>query len=288
MDERNQIVAGLADSWEFSPSGDELTFNLHSGVRFQGCSAISHASQRVLNAADVKASFERLIRAHSPYGYIFDHVVGIDAFKAKRAPSVSGFIVNSSLQFTIKLQRPFLTMLPWLLAPAAYILPAELPEKYDFGKGSCGTGPFVLTSWDGTEAKFTANRAYRLKENGRSLPLAPHLSIRVIKDASVQLAAFRAGELDVLNVPLPLFHSLLNDDGSLKPDWSGFSYREVKLNNLQFIAFNMQSTGWGSTPDLRRRLSQALNRNEIVRGLYAGKARPATSIIPTGIAGFEK
>jgi len=285
LDEGNKIVPSLATSWAFSDAGDALTFELRPNVRFHE-TAFRKAS-KAMAASDVKVSFERLIKANSPYSYIFDHVVGIDEFKNDSAPHVTGFVVDAPLRFTIKLKQAFPTMLPWLLAPAAYVLPAEVPRDFDVTKGSCGTGPFVLTGWDGSVARFNANRVYWLSDNGTHLPLAKTLSIRIMKDASSLLAAYEQHSLDILSVPLPLFDAVLDKDGKVLPKWSTHRFREVKLNNLKFIGFNMLSQTWGGDPALRQRVSDALDRQEIVRELFKGKARAATSIVPSGMAGFN-
>ncbi len=286
LDENNKIVPALATHWQFSPGHDKLTFDLRPNVRFHPASFLKNAATRTVTADDVKATFERLIKVNSPYGYLFDHVVGVEAFKAKKTNQVSGFVVEGPLRFSIKLQKAFPTMLPWLLAPATYVVPREIPAKYDFTKGSCGTGPFILTSWNGSEAQYRSNPAYYLRDGARPLPKAKTLSLRVIKDANTALLAYKNKELDILNVPLPLFDTVLDASGTVKPEWSGSEFREVKLNNLKFIAFNMEAAPWGKSPELRRRVYNAINRDEIVRQLFRGKARPAKSIIPSGLAGF--
>lgn len=284
----NKIVPALATDWHFSKNGDQLTFNLRPGVKFHAAAFITKPEQRNMDAGDVKATFERLIKANSPYGYIFDYVAGVDEFKAGKTPDVSGFVIEGPLKFSIQLKRSFPTMLPWLLAPATYVLPAELPDGHEFARGSVGTGPFILKSWDGSLAKYTVNGDYWLSEGRAKLPKAKALSVRVIKDANTMFLAYKQGELDVLNVPLPLFDAVLNAQGGLKPEWKDHRFREVKLNNLKYLGFNMGAKPWGESVELRRRVEQALNRQEIVRELFKGKARVTTSIIPDGVAGFQQ
>jgi peptide/nickel transport system substrate-binding protein len=180
-------------------------------------------------------------------------------------------------------------MLPWLLAPAAYVLPRETPEHYDFSQGSVGTGPFALVSWDGALARFAAHPGYWLKDaqRGTALPLAKTLSIRVMKDPNTALAAFRGGELDILNVPLAVFPEILDGGGRVKATYREYGYREVKLLNLKFLAFNMQRGPWGSSLELRRRVLAAIDREGIARLLFRGKATVASSVMPAGFPGFE-
>jgi len=256
-------------------------------VRFHHPPGADWLKPRPLDSEDVRASFERLLKSTSPYTYIFDYVQGVEEFKASKARHVSGFQTPDTSTFVIVLKQPFPTMLEWLLAPAAYIVPRELPAGYDFSRGSVGTGAFALTSWDGTVAKFQAHRDYWFIENGVRLPLAKQLSIRIIKDSNAALAAFRAGELDILNIPLALYSEILDSSGNLKPAYKQYPFREVKLLNLKYLAFNMQAAPWGKSEDLRRRVSDAIDRQAITQQLFRGKARVATSVIPSGIPGFE-
>ena len=287
LDGQAKIIPALATSWEFSSGQDRLTFHLRSGVYFHQPPGENWLKRRTMDSGDVRASFERMLRSTSPYTYIFDYVQGVDDFKSGKAKHVAGFQTPNALTFVISLKQPFPTMLEWLLAPAAYILPAELPTSYDFSKGSIGTGAFILTSWDGTVATFRANENYWLIEDGIHLPKPKNLSIRVMKDSNAELAAFRGGELDILNVPVALYSEILNADGTLKNSYKQYSFCEVKLLNLKYLAFNMQASPWGKSEDLRRRVSQAIDRQAISQQLFRGKARVATSVIPSGIPGFE-
>ncbi len=271
------IVPALASSWEWSPAQDQLTFHLREGVQF-------HHATHPLESEDVRASFERMLKTTSPYGYMFDYVQGIDEFKRGKASHVSGFRTPDPRTFVLVLKQPFPTMLPWLLAPAAYILPREMPAKYDFSRGSVGTGPFELTSWDGAVATFKGNTRYWDK----SFTLANELSIRVMKDPNTALAAFRGGEIDILNVPLAVFPEILYGDGRLKPTYQQYGYRELKLLNLKFLAFNMRQAPWGTTLDLRRRVLAAIDRDGIARLLFRNKATVEKSIMPAGFPGFEE
>jgi ABC-type oligopeptide transport system substrate-binding subunit len=267
-----QILPMLATDWKTTRDGLQIDFHLRPGVKFHG------RWNHPLAASDVKASFERMLRVNSPYSYIFDQVEGVSAFKEKKAKEVSGFVATVPGTFSIRLAKPFPTMMEWLLAPAAYIVPRETPDKFDFSKESVGTGPFVLRSWDGVQARWDSNGNY-WAQSLQSHPLPRTLSLRVMKDINTQLAAFRQGELDILNIPLALFSEFLNADGSVRAS-SEYSYREVKLNNLKFITFNMQKAPYGKDEALRHRVAAALDRSVIVKDLFKGRARAATSIVP--------
>lgn len=281
LDSRNQLVPALADSWQVSADGQELKFSIRPNVPFHG--TLAGKSPRFVTAADVKASFERTAASTSPYAYIFDHVLGIDEFRAKRASAIVGLEARGNLDFLIKLSRPVPAMLQWLLAPAASVMPYDLPKDYDFRTGSKGTGPFALQEWNGTKAVFKGNDAYWGNLAGSQSMANRSLTISVIKDPSVQLLAFNRGELDILNIPLALYGAILDKSGKLQAQWSNNELRVVALGNLKFVAFNLSPSGSGPDKALRERIGAVINRNEMVDRLFRGQARVATSVLPSDV-----
>src|SRR5439155_67890 len=113
-----------------SKKKDTVTFQLRPNVAFHQAPFLRVG--RSVTSSDVRASFERVVKSNSPYAFIFDHVQGIAEFKAGKAQHIAGFQTPDALTFRIQMAGPFPTILPWLLAPAACILPAELPTNYNF------------------------------------------------------------------------------------------------------------------------------------------------------------
>jgi ABC-type transport system substrate-binding protein len=285
LDASNRIIPALAESWKFSPSANQLTFHLRPNVHFHASAALPEGT---LTSEDVRFSFERLLKENSPYSYIFDYVVGVGDFKAGKTPHVVGFLTPDPLTFTIALNRPFPTMLHWMLAPAASVVPHSLPHGYDFSKGSVGTGPFILRSFDGVTASFVANPAYYQRDvSGGRLPKAATMTLRVVQDPSALLAAFSQGDIDILNVPLALYPRFLLADGRPDPKWSAYTFRSVPLLNLKFVCFNMQASPWGTSADLRHHVEAAFDRDAIVTKVFRGHARAASSIVPPEMFQFD-
>jgi ABC-type transport system substrate-binding protein len=281
LDASNRIIPALATSWSWSANVDQLTFHLRSNVRFHPSDAFRTGT---LTSEDVRFSFERAIQENSPYAYVFDYVTGVGDFKAGKAPHVSGFLMPDALTFTIALDRPMPTMLRWLLEPGAVIVPHTLPHGYDFSKGSVGTGPFILRSFDGATASYVANGDYYLRdESGGKLPRAAKLSIRVVSQPSAMLAAFTQGEIDILKIPLALYPEFLSLDGTAAPKWRGYNFQSVPIFNLRFLCFNMREAPWGASEELRHQVESAIDRDAIVTKIYRGHARPALNIIPQDI-----
>ena len=98
--------------------------------------------------------------------------------------------------------------------------------------------------------------------------------------------AFLKGELDIFNVPLSLFTQIYDPQGKVKSKWSKYGYREVKLNNLKYLFFSMENSPWGEQVKLRKKISEAIDRQAIIEWIFKGRAREATTVIPSEIEGF--
>ncbi|MGH8549681.1 MAG: ABC transporter substrate-binding protein [Methylococcales bacterium] len=121
-----------------------------------------------------------------------------------------------------------------------------------------------MKSWDGVTARFDANPDYWLQGQ----PVAKTLSLRIVKDVNTLVTAFKRGETDILNVPLALFNDVFDKDGEVKEDWRGFVYRGVGLNNLKFLAFNMEKSPWGKDQSLRARVVAALDESPDAKAVH--------------------
>jgi ABC-type transport system substrate-binding protein len=87
-------------------------------------------------------------------------------------------------------------------------------------------------------------------------------------------------------VPLALYNEILDENGKVRSKYAGYEFREVPLNNLKFVAFKMSNAPWGTDVELRREVSQAINRDIIVKDLFRGHARASKTIIPPGMTNW--
>lgn len=282
LDENNSLMPHLASSYFFNKTYDTLDLILRDDVFFHQSSFLKQP--RELSAEDVKFSFERLTKLGSPYGYIFDHVIGIEEFRDNKIDHIAGIQILESKKIRILLQKPFPSMINWLLAPAAYIVPSGLPKDFDFTKESCGTGPYVLSSWDGEKASFINHQGYWLDSLSKENSPQKKLTVAVIKDSNREMAAFRNGEINILNLRIPHFPIVFDEAGNLKDEWKSFSLRATPLDNLKFIGFNMMDSVWGGEQSsLRQLVSDRLNRAKLVKQVLHGKGTGQKTIIPSGM-----
>lgn len=180
-------VPDLAESWEISDDATTYTFNLVEGVTWH--------DGEPFTSADVKFTFEEiLLNYHS-------------RTKAGLETALAGIDTPDDLTVVFRFNEPYAPLLQRLNVTEAPILPQHIyegvedPTQAEANLMPVGTGPFMFDAYTpGTEVRLVRNENY-FKEG---LPLLDAIVFRVIPDASTQIAALEAGEVDyVWRVPGP-------------------------------------------------------------------------------------
>ncbi len=177
-DQRGNIIPALAESWDLSQ--DELTLSLHlrQGVKFH--------NGDTLTAADVKASFERLLsdESRSPHKTKFELINAIE--------------IPDHTTVRLILSRPYAPLLRNLAGGAASILPRRaIQEGHEFSTHPIGTGPFVFKEWI-RDDRISYTKFSDYWQNGR--PYLDELEMKVVVEPTTQLMGLKVGEFDSIHV----------------------------------------------------------------------------------------
>src|ERR1051326_1192847 len=167
----------LAEAWERSTDGTQLTLHLRKGVQFH--------SGRDFTSADVAWNLER----------VKDPKVGAGILAGYRRPLGA---VETPDPSTVLLKSDK----PW---PAAFdffqlfnIVDKDTLEGPNAGRSAGGTGPFVLNEWvQGDHLTFKRNPNYW--QSGK--PYLDELQVSISSDAQANLLRFEASALDVGDSP---------------------------------------------------------------------------------------
>ena len=186
----------LLKSWEMI---DAQTYDLHlqEGVRFHN---VPPVNGRELTSDDVIWSFEHL-RQPDPL-YVYRTIHG----PLDRMEAVDKYTVR------MHLKAPAFSIMRFLgLSDGSQIIPREVEEdpNYDADSTVIGTGPFIHKEW----VPGTSNHAVRNPDYWR--PGKPHLdevNMIVMPDAAVRLAAFRSGNLELLDMEWGQAQTIWGDD----------------------------------------------------------------------------
>jgi len=255
----------LAESWEISSDGKIYTFKLRQGVTFH--------NGEPMNAQAVVFTFERFKEKGSR------NPLAGDVMNIAKIEAVDDYTVR------FYLNQPSATFLGTLSMPYAGILsPTAVEEAGDaFGQKPVGTGPFKLEEWQpGVSITLVRNPAYKwgppIVEN-QGPPHIEKVVFKFIPDASTQLAALQAGEVDILFVNQPGHILKLQEDENIQ-------LFEVTLNSLIYLGFNCQKPPFDDVR-VRQALAHAVNKAEIIETALGGVGEEAFAPLASTLLGFD-
>ena len=310
---------------EITDGGRTWTIHIKPGIYFADDAAFK-GKKRELTAADYVYSWKRLLdpRVRSPFSwYLQDKVVGADPI-VEAAKKTGRFDYDAPIdglraldRYTLRLQlkEPDFILIGYLTQTPMAAVAREVIEAYGDTSGwamsnPVGTGPYVLKSWRrGQQIVLEANPNYRdetfpessdpadrelvAKMHGKKLPIVGRIEISIIEESNPRLLAFNSGALDYANVPSDLTDTVLDAAGNLRPAYAerGVVLGRITQPALQYAYFNMEDPVVGGyTKDkiaLRRAISLAFDRPQMIRVVYQGQALPATQPIPPNLPGHD-
>src|SRR5215471_11012289 len=183
------VVPGLAEKWDVSANGLEVTFHLRKGVKFH--SSKSFKPTRDFNADDVLFSFNRMWKEDSPYhkvsggAYDYFNDMGMPDL-LKSIDKVDDYTVKFTLN---EPNAPMLANLGMDFATiqsaeyADYLMKAGTPEKFD--QEPVGTGPFQFVAYQKDAViRYKANPNFwggKVKLDNLVFSITPDASTRYAK-----------------------------------------------------------------------------------------------------------
>lgn len=290
LNERNEIAPLLAESYTHNNDYTVWQFKIRKGVYFHEDDSFGAQRTREVTAEDARDSFQRIVSKDSyPSFVLADAIQGVPDFQAGKASTVPGLRVVSPDTFEIQLQKPEPYFLYRITSPWFCIFPKEAVALGAdvFGKTKAvGTGPFRLVQRSDTEVVLEKNPRYWRQVSGN----ASRLTFRVIKNEQIRLSELRNGNLSMMRLPLALMPGLLNNvsanqsDFTLKAPFNNdFTVKAFPTFNTHFIGFNCDKMN----VHLRRAISLAINRQELVQAITHGSGTVTPGTVPVGVLGYQ-
>ncbi len=267
------VVPGLAESWEVSDDGMEVTFNLRQGVKFH--SNDQFTPTRDFNADDVIFTFDRQRLDDHPYNQVsggtweyFDgmsmpdlvtSVEKVDDYTVKfvLARPEAPFIANMAMDFASVLSAEY----------ADAMMEAGTPEMLN--QAPIGTGPFQFQAYQKDAViRYTKNPDY-WKEGA---PKVDNLIFAITPDASVRYQKLQSGECHVMPYPNPADVQAMKDN----PD---VNVLEQEGLNVGYLAYNTQQAPFDNV-NVRKALNMAIDKDAIIDVVFQGTGQKAKNPIP--------
>lgn len=246
--EDGSITPNLASGWEVSEDGLTYTFTLVDGVTFH--------DGTTFDAEDVLFSFNRAMAEDSknPAKRIFE---GIESMTAPDALTVEIKLSQSDAFFLFNMGKG-----------DAVIVGAETADNN--ATAPVGTGPFKFDNWNrGDRLTLIKNPDYRDAGN----VALDKVTFRFVADAAAATAAMMAEEIDAYPAfPAPELLEQFEADPR-------FNVTQGNTQGEVILAINNAKPPFDNI-EVRRAISHAINRDEIIDGAMYGKATPIGSFYP--------
>lgn len=267
-DENNEIVPGLAESWE---QVDDTTwsFKLREGVMF-------HDGEE-FNAEVVKMNLDRILdpAVASPRLFLFEMITNVEV--------VSDYEVNITTEY------PFAPLLAHLSHNGGgMVSPASIEADYEALNGGSdpgsvisqnpvGTGFFKFESWNpGSEIKLVKNEDYWGEEGAK----VDSVTFRVVPDSQVRAADLETGNVHIIDPVQPNEVERINNSGVA-------SVNQKASSSLAYLGFNTEKAPFDD-PLVRQAISKAIDREAIISGIYDNYGIPAIGPLAPGIFGYTE
>jgi peptide/nickel transport system substrate-binding protein len=249
-----EFTPRLAERWESSPDLKEWTFYLRKGVQF-------HYGFGEFTAKDVLHSYSLLIRQDSTAGTA---PLWRDAEEVK--------IVND-YQIVFRMKRP-MSIMPYL-ASRANELRIVSKAQWDkeglegWEKRPAGTGSYRYVG-----RKTGISIEYERVDNHWSdKPDFKELEIRVVPEETTRFAMLLGGEAHMVDLPRELQKDALGRGMKLVSSSQPVDYMSVYFGGQYYMPGDpkFQANVPWTNKKVRQAINMAVNRQEILRTIFAGK-----------------
>ena len=249
----------LVESFEWSPDGTTLDLVLRSGV--------SWSDGVPVTAEDVRWTWQAQTDPEVAWGY------------AQSKENIRDVEVIGQLELRIHFHQESPSQLAELNEGA--ILPKHVWSELPFSEWRSNeswfadhlvvNGPFTLESWTRQEQIVLRRNESYFEPN---LPRLDRVVLRVVPQKQNQIGELQAGEVDFVEQVPPAEVSRLEEQGvQILRFWA---------RQFNYICWNTQRPLLAD-PEVRRALTMAIDRQEIIDTLWYGFARIAVSPILTSI-----
>ncbi len=243
------IEGDLAESWEISPDGLEITFRLRRGVRWHDGAPFT--------AEDVRFTYELLVDPATPTAYAEDFL------------QVQRFQVLDPHTVRVSYGKPFA---PALISWGMPIVPRHLLEGEDLtttplARSPVGTGPYRFVKWlTGEQIVLEASEDYW---EGRP-NIDQHIT-RVIPDTATMFLELKAGGVDWMGLD-PVQYTRQTGTETFRRDFRKYRYLDFMYT---YLGFNLEDPRFADRR-VRQAIAHAIDKQELVDIVLLGLGQAVT------------
>ena len=244
-DADDQVVPGLAESWDYDEDTYTYTFHIRDGIKWH--------DGEPFTADDVKFTIEA----------IMDPDNGSE--NAPNYEDVQEITVTDDQTIAFKLAEPnvaFLEYMTMAILPK-HLLDGEDMQESDFFRHPIGTGPYKLESWDaGQSIVMVKNEDYYLGS-----PKIDKVIFKIVEDDNTQAVQLQSGEIDM---------ALLDPKNAQNfKDADDYTCYDMTTSDYRGIMFNFGNDYWTENKDIIQAVCYGIDRQAIIDAVLLGQGMPA-------------
>jgi peptide/nickel transport system substrate-binding protein/oligopeptide transport system substrate-binding protein len=223
--------------------------------------------------------------------YFFDKIEGYaalnptDASQPPAAKKLSGLRKKDDLTFEVTLAEPYVNFKSMLGYTAFLPLPLAAFEDVEnnvitasYNEAPIGQGPFKMKGVWQHDQLIETERFEDFK--GSKVPAITGVQFRIYQQLTTMYQDMLAGQLDVIRrVPPEYIASAAADLGE--------RFLQSPSSTIQFLAFPTFDEKY-SNPAIRRAISMAIDREEIVQTIFQGSQKALRSFVSPIVPGYRE
>ncbi len=249
-----KLMPVLAEKWEFSESGKELTFKLREGVLWEDGVEVTTEDAIFTYRKAIDPNTKTIV--HYAFSKI-DTVLALDKYRFK---------VYYKEPFVYAVYRWDIGLLP------KHILESKDINTDEFNRHPMGYGMFKFGNW-------SSNEQITILANENSYWGRPYLDrmiFRIIPEAAVQILELKAGNLDLVTRlhTTQFLRDLVGPE--VEQHVNKFQYED---NYMYGLVFNLKRPMF-QDKRVRQAIYYAIDKQSIIQGVQFGMGRPCWGPIP--------
>lgn len=275
---------GIVTGWVVSGAGSTFTVTMRNGITYQNGQKLNAIDERdeLSRVASVdNASYDATLLSRVN-GYEYTHG-DVQTNNDNLLRYLSGIAVISNNGFSISLapnenDASFIWTLGDLMSAP---VPASVQNAASFSSKPVCAGPYKMDkAWKPGDPEVLVSRFSGYYGQNQVFPnggigYPARIEFKIFSDRSAEVAAFKAGQLDVAQVP----ESDLAQAAQIAMS-SGSKLVSAANGYVEYVGFPNAGTSAFVKPAVHQALSEALDRPAIAAAAYGGGSLPATGFIP--------